>query len=163
MAKRRRLARRVAIYTIALLFIMTILVNSLIILVMEINTKKIVQNASNKYLDAKIQTMDTSIFQFVQSFDQLIGNMKKILNNTSQTVRSKFYTNENENDFVQNSIQFNSTDEFVFLDGVINASIDRLREINYYDHNGDGINDLAIPGSSLLGNIKNFLNISGPQ
>jgi len=128
---------------------------------MEINTKKIVQNASNKYLDAKIQTMDTSIFQFVQSFDQLIGNMKKILNNTSQTVRSKFYTNENENDFVQNSIQFNSTDEFVFLDGVINASIDRLREINYYDHNGDGINDLAIPGSSLLGNIKNFLNISG--
>ena len=51
---------------------MTLLINGTIILLMELRLQSISKEASEEYLEVKIQSMDISTYQFVQSFDQLV-------------------------------------------------------------------------------------------
>ncbi|MCE7739461.1 MAG: sensor histidine kinase [Candidatus Heimdallarchaeota archaeon] len=161
MVKRTRLARRLAVYISLILFVMTLLINGTIILLMELRLQSISKEASEEYLEVKIQSMDISTYQFVQSFDQLVGNMKTELNNTALTIVNQFFSEEASTLYQHDFLNFNSTDEYAYIDGIIDMKVDRENNLGYYDHDKNGINDLETTGCCVFGDIETRLNISG--
>ena len=161
MPRRTRLARRLALYVVGLLFILILLIDGSIILLMELRLNKISSDASDKYLDAKIQSMDVSSYQFVQSFDQLIGGMKIELNNTVQAISHSYYSKGSNLIYEHNFIQFNKTDEKFYANGTLDLYLDRDKYPSYYDYNHDGVNDYDTPGGMLFGDVLTQLNITG--
>lgn len=161
MVRRTRLARRLALYVVVVIFILMFLINGSIILLMELRLNKISSEASDKYLDAKIQSMDVSSNQFVQSFDQLLGGMKIELNNTVQAISSNLYAEGSSSLYEFNSITFNGTDEQIYSNGNVNLTLDRENYLSFIDNNEDGINDYETPGGSIFGDVINQLNVTG--
>ncbi|MCE7748981.1 MAG: sensor histidine kinase [Candidatus Heimdallarchaeota archaeon] len=161
MVKRIRLARRLAIYIILILVIMMVLINGSIILIMELRLQRLSQEASEEYLQAKIQSMDVSTYQFVQSFDHLVGSLKSELNNTALTIANKYYSSEASNLYEHSFLAFNNSDQIAYINGTIDMNVDRESSIGYYDYDGNGINDFETTGCSVFGDIESQLNISG--
>ncbi len=161
MSKRMRLARRLTIYIVLVLFILMFLINGTIILVMELRIKNISQEASEEYLQAKIQSMNVSTYQFVQSFDHLVGGLKLELNNTVMTIRNQLFSNEANNIYEHSSIMFNDTDEYVYVNASLEMEVDREDNLGFYDYDNNGINDFETTGSSLYGDVDSQLNVSG--
>ncbi len=128
---------------------------------MELRLATISAEASDKYLDAKIQSMDVSSNQFVQSFDQLIGGMKDELNNTVQSISSSLYAEGSSSLYEYNYIAFNNSDEQIYTNGNVSLTIDREEYVSFFDYNEDGENDYETAGGSIFGDVINQLNITG--
>ncbi|MHA1446155.1 MAG: hypothetical protein ACTSSN_05665 [Candidatus Heimdallarchaeaceae archaeon] len=157
MVKRIRLARRLAIYIILILVVMMVLINGTIILIMELRLQKLSQEASEEYLQAKIQSMDVSTYQFVQSFDHLVGSLKSELNNTAFTIANKFYSSEAKYLYEHSFLVFNNSDQIAYINGTIDMDVDREISLGYYDYDGNGINDFETTGCSVFGDIESQL------
>ncbi|MHA1304564.1 MAG: HAMP domain-containing protein, partial [Candidatus Heimdallarchaeaceae archaeon] len=159
--KRVSIARRWVLSTIFFLILTLLLVITTNSFIMELRIQAIKDDATEKYLDAEIESMELSSYQFVHSFDSLIGNNILNLNSTSAFITHQLFSETATKEFTYSSLNFNGSDETFYLNGFINASVRREKNIGYLDYYNDGRNVFDTPGMTLFGDIKNQLTISG--
>jgi len=161
MVKKISLARQWLILSFIFLLIILILFTTSISLFLELNFSRIDKESSTEYLNAKIESMMLSSYQFIQSLDTLIGSNLVDLNFTANNIENRLLNHLAVEKYVFGDVFFNKTDEIVYLDGIINADFDREKEIGFLDYFNDGRNVFDTPGLSINGDILNDFNIMG--
>jgi len=159
--KKVNLARQWVLSTILTVSFSLFIIMGSNTLILETRIQGLTQSTFDKYLESKIESMELSSYQFASSIDSLFEGYIVSLNNTAKYISHQLYSNESLEIYEKNYLEFTNSDETLYLNGLINASVSREEKIGYLDFYNDGTNIMDTPGLVITGKIKNTISIQG--
>ncbi|UJG43860.1 MAG: sensor histidine kinase [Candidatus Heimdallarchaeum endolithica] len=130
-------------------------------LILETRIQDLTQSTFDKYLETKIESMELSSYQFASSIDSLFEGYIVSLNNTANFISHQLYSNETTGLYEKNHLELTNSDETLYFDGTVNATVRREEKIGYFDFFNDGTNILDTPGLVVFGDIKDEIFLQG--
>lgn len=127
--KKVNLARQWVLSTILTVSFSLFIIMGSNTLILETRIQGLTQSTFDKYLESKIESMELSSYQFASSIDSLFEGYIVSLNNTAKYISHQLYSNESLEIYEKNYLEFTNSDETLYLNGLINASVRREEKL----------------------------------